>query len=143
MVKKISFLPEFIPLIKEGTKTVTRRVKKKNTGVYYFTGGRTGKKEGYILIIRCEPVKLANSFYISYACPAEPINPRTRNEVRLEGIDSLVGFISLWDKLTTKKYRWPKYRAESFEIEDPLIYRIEFKYIGEGYEQNTMARLLV
>jgi len=136
MVKKISFLPEFIPLIKEGTKTVTRRVKKKNTGVYYFTGGRTGKKEGYIRIVEARELGLFEGFFKT---------PKTQkamiDEIRAEGCLDLWEFIEIWNKLAPRRYRWPNPPMDN-PIE-PKIWRIKFKYIGEDYEQDTMARLLV
>ena len=143
MVKKISFLPEFIPLIKEGTKTVTRRVKKKNTGVYYFTGGRTGKKEGYIKILDCRKVRLVKSFFRPemFSGSKDGMKMMVGIEVIQEGFNNLEEFIECWNKLVGKRYRFP-FPVTPFDL-DPEVYRIEFIYLGEDYEQDTMARLLV
>ena len=60
MIKSISFQKGSIPLIKQGKKTVTRRVKfTGNPGdIFYFKIGRLGKKEGYIKICNVMKVRL-------------------------------------------------------------------------------------
>jgi len=66
-IKAISFQEQFIPLIKQGKKTVTRRVKTnlKRGDICYFKAGRTGKKEGYIKIKSVKHEKLFD-IYKSY-----------------------------------------------------------------------------
>ena len=130
-IKKISFQPEFIPLIKSGKKTVTRRIKKKDPGIYYFTGGRNGKKEGYIEITKSWEIGLLRSFGLCDIFPPEPIRYGTLIEIEMEGFTHIHDFIKCWDKLVPKKYQWPKYRAEELETIDPEIWRMQFKYLGE------------
>jgi len=109
-IKGMSFLPEFIPLIKSGKKIVTRRINFNGDAgdIYYFKAGRNGKKEGYIKIINIRIEKLGCVIY----------------EYELEGFNSISDFTLTWDLINKKGYRWK---------DQPSVYRIEFKYLeSEG-----------
>jgi len=110
-IKAISFLPQFIPLIKQGKKTVTRRIKTnlEIRNIVYFKAGRLGEKEGYIIIksIKLEPLKEITYWYGK----DEPIR---------EGVGNLREFLDLWNALNGD---WRN---------NPMIYRIEFEYLGES-----------
>jgi len=121
MIKSISFQKGSIPLIKQGKKTVTRRVKfTGNPGdIFYFKIGRLGKKEGYIKICNVMKVRLRD------------IRGDTR-ELDREGFyenypECFTRFVCLWDFLNDKKgYRWG---------DDPTVYRIKFEYLGESLNE--------
>jgi len=127
-IKKISFLPGFIPLIRSGEKTVTRRIKYKSPGPYYFTAGRSGKKQGYLWIEKAEEIGLFESFYLMGTFGPESYIKRSE-EIEKEGFTNLADFMRTWNMLVPKKYKWPKDRIQIHN--DPIIWRLEFKYIGE------------
>jgi len=130
MIKSISFLPQFIPLIKNGIKTVTRRIKfTGNPGdIYYFEAGRLGKKEGYVIIksITVEGLRdLRDPEYYS--------EKKLINEVYSEGVGrgyrypystAIEQFRHLWDQVNNKSgVRWE---------DNPLVKRVTFKYLEKG-----------
>jgi len=119
-IKGISFLPEFIPLIKQGKKTVTRRIKfsGKQGDIYYFKAGRNGKKEGYIKIKSAKKESLF-SIYKNY----DIHEPAKEGFYKGTYIYQLNDFRELWNKLNKDEKN--KY------AQDPWVYRIEFKYLGE------------
>ena len=124
MIKSISFRKEFIPLIKSGKKTITRRVKTnlKENDICYFKASRNGKKEGYIKILRINDQLLRNGI-LGHATIKDDIE-----EIGKEGIYSitpLIDFMTIWDKLNKEGYEW---------ADNPEVYRIEFKYLGEKLE---------
>ena len=114
-MKAISFKPEFIQMIKNRTKTVTRRINTKLEAgdEVYFKGGRTGKKEGYlkILDVESQPLKGITKYYNMY-------------ELVREGFDitGLSEFVTAWNKINRNKkgYRWE---------DNPEVYRIEFRLL--------------
>jgi len=116
MIKSISFLPQFIPLIKSGKKTVTRRFKTKlkDGDIVYFKIGRTGKKEGYIKIISVKIEPLKDIIY-SYG----------KEEPQKEGCKDLRDFMRVWDSI----HGFSSWR------DNPGIYRIEFKHLGKELKQ--------
>lgn len=129
MIKSISFQKEFIPLIKQGKKTVTRRVKTKLrvSNICYFKAGRIGEKEGYIKIIGIEIQPLKEGILRGGHLP------NSIREMLKEGIGRTIGryhpsyymekdFIELWNKLNKKGYKWE---------DNPEVYRIEFEYLGK------------
>ena len=120
MIRSISFQKEFIPLIKKGRKTVTRRIK--FTGIpddiFYFKASRNGKKEGYIKILRINEQLLRNGI-LEHSTMAGDME-----EIRKEGIYSttpLTDIKILWNKINKKGYKWE---------DNPTVYRIEFEYLG-------------
>jgi len=125
MIRSISFQKEFIPLIKSGKKIVTRRIKTKlkSSDVCYFKAGRLGKKEGYIKII---DVEFEDGIRGTFEClDGEEIAYELYNEgirARRGGWYYKEDFINLWNKLN------PKHKFE----DNPKVYRIEFKYLGEN-----------
>ncbi|MBA7591097.1 hypothetical protein ES708_33248 [subsurface metagenome] len=117
MIKSISFKKEFIPLIKQSKKTVTRRIKTnlKAEDICYFKIGKIGKKQGYLKICNIIMVRLRDirgdirelekeGFYENY--------PKCLNR-----------FIDLWYLINKKNYRWQ---------DNPYVYRIKFEYLGES-----------
>jgi len=121
-IKCISFLPEFIPLIKSGKKTVTRRINFSGDvgDIYYFKAGRHGKKEGYIKITNIRIEKLGCAILIATYSDSKGAT----YEYELEGFNTLSDFIKTWDCINKKGYRWK---------DQPSVYRIEFKYLeSEG-----------
>ena len=114
-IKCISFLPEFIPLIKSGEKTVTRRIKTnlEPGDIVYFKSGRTGKKEGYIKIIKEKRELLDDIKEFWY---------NTIEEFKKEGFKNIENFIEIWNKLNKKGFKWK---------DNPIVFRIEFQYLGE------------
>jgi len=112
MNKLISFKKEFITLIKEGKKTVTRRIKfTGNPGdIFYFKIDRNGKKEGYIKIISVKIEQLKEMIY-SYG----------EDESRAEGCRNLGDFLNVWNRINKISWR-----------DNPMVYRIEFKYLGDN-----------
>ncbi len=129
-MKLITFQEQFIPLIKNGTKTVTRRVKTdlEKGDIAYFKAGRNGKKRGYLIIkdVKKENLQdLVSNRNLVEVC----------NELLKEGIqkpkrlklgyptikDILREYVELWNKLNEKKWE-----------DNPIIYRIEFEYFKEG-----------
>ena len=121
MIRSISFCKEFIPLIKSGKKTVTRRIKfTGNPGdIYWFKIGRTGKKEGYIKI---KEVTLSQLKQINIPYRGEDESEEYEREGFYNPMSYMLNFIKLWNKLNPKGYKWR---------DNPMVYRIEFEYLGE------------
>jgi len=129
MIKSISFCKEFIPLIKSGKKTVTRRVKfTGNPGdIYWFKIGRTGKKEGYIIVKKVTVEGLRGLEDLEYYSERKLIK-----EIYSEGIGrgykypygtAINQFRQIWNQVNNK----PSIRWE----DNPMVYRIRFEYLGE------------
>ena len=121
MTKSISFQKGSIPLIKQGKKTVTRRIKfTGNPGdIFYFKAGRNGRKEGYIEILRINEQLLRNGI-LGHATMKEDIE-----EIKKEGIYSitpLIDFMTIWDNINKEGYEWK---------DNPGVFRIEFKYLED------------
>ena len=76
---------------------------------YYFKAGRTGTKEGYLQIEHVMTERLHEMEY-------------TEIEFIKEGIPEPAKFKALWNKLNKPGYKWE---------DNPLVYRIVFKYLGE------------
>lgn len=112
-MKVISFKPEFIPLIKEGEKIVTRRIntKLKTGDKIYFKSGRTGKKEGYleILDVESQPLQAITKYYNMYELVREGFSNMELGE-----------FVTAWNKINRNKKgcKW---------ADNPEVYRIQFK----------------
>ncbi len=123
MIKKITFNPTVIGMVKSGVKTITRRVIRKEKGIYYFTAGRTGKKEGYIEITRVVKERL------------QDIGLWGNDELIKEGFQDLSempimrSFIWTWNSLNKPGYRW---------TDNPKIYRMEFRYLKD--EENWTVK---
>jgi len=133
VIKAISFLPQFIPLIKQNKKIVTRRIKTnlKRGDICYFKAGRLGKKEGYIKII---DIELEDGIKGIFECLG---GEEIASELYNEGIKARRGgwyhredFINLWNKLN------PNHRWE----DNPLVYRIEFEYLGENLNETHLTK---
>lgn len=122
MIKSISFCKEFIPLIKSGKKTVTRRLKfTGNPGdIYWFKIGRNGKKKGYIKILN---VSLSTLKMINIPYRGEDESIEYNREGFYNPMSYMLDFKKLWDSLNPIGYKW---------WNNPDVYRIEFKYLGEN-----------
>jgi len=128
-MKLIIFQEQFIPLIKDGKKTITRRLKTdlKQGDIAYFKAGRNGKKEGYIGIKDIRKENLQDLIYDRNIEEAykellkEGIQKPKKLKVRYPKIHfMLIEFRELWNKLNKKKWE-----------DNPIIYRIEFEYLGD------------
>ncbi len=122
MIKSISFLPEFIDLVRTGEKTVTRRIKTnlKPGDICYFKAGRTGKKEGYIKIIE---VTLSKLKMVNIPYYKEEKYQEYNREGFYNPMSYMLNFIDTWNKLHKEMgSRWK---------DNPEVKRIEFEYIGE------------
>jgi len=130
MIKSISFLPEFIPLIKNGIKTVTRRIKfTGNPGdIYYFKAGRSGKKEGYLIIKSVKMEQLRDledlEYYSTKKLVKEIYSEGVGRGYKYPYIVAIEEFKKLWNKINNK----PGYRWE----DNPLVKRVTFKYLEKG-----------
>ena len=115
-MKVISFKPEFILLIKDGTKTVTRRIntKLKIGDMVYFKGSRIGKKEGYLKILNINKERL-------HDVDKYGVDDR---EPKAEGFKNWMDFAMVWSELNSKHgTQWS---------DNPEIYRIEFRYLKDN-----------
>lgn len=122
-IKQISFQKEFIPLIENGIKPVTRRIHTnlQKGDIAYFKAGRTGKKEGYIKILRVSKERLQDLYRDRGYYAIE----RELQREGIEGIEveeGIIDFQNLWNRINKKENSWEN---------DPEVYRIKFEYIGK------------
>ena len=128
-MRLITFQEQFIPLIKDGTKTVTRRVKTdlKQGNTVYFKVGRNGKKEGYLLIKDVRQENLQDLVFgrnieeVYKELIKEGIQKPENTKIRYPTIHYMLReYRELWNKLNKKKWE-----------DNPIVYRIEFEYLKE------------
>ena len=128
-MRLITFQEQFIPLIKDGTKTVTRRVKTdlEQGDTVYFKAGRNGKKRGYLIIKDVKKENLQdlvsnrNLLEVCNELLKEGIQkPKRLKSEHLTIHDILREYRDLWNKLNKKKWE-----------DNPIVYRIEFEYLKE------------
>lgn len=135
-MRLITFQEQFIPLIKDGTKTVTRRVKTdlKQGDTVCFKAGRNGKKEGYIKILSVTKERLLD-FTINRNLE------EVCKELIKEGIrkpeNSKVRFPTIYDMLREFKKLWYELNENSRLEINPEVYRIEFEYLVGGKNERN------
>jgi hypothetical protein len=114
-MKTINFKPKFIPLIRAGTKTQTRRPWAKSphapkySGFYIASDG----KEKTVISVSC-----------AYR---QKLHAITAREIRAEGFETLVNFIAAWQEI----YGDTEYDAKN----NPLVWAYKFEFISDDINE--------